>query len=87
MSLFVLPDSTFTTDIKMAVLGSHAAHKTAALAMDGEYTSARANAIGMQRLLQRNRCVHPHHAQSSMCRMYVCIYVRMYGFRNFPVIA
>lgn len=50
-------------DIDMAVVGTHVAHTTAKLAMEGEYTQARMNALVSQRLMQRqshttpdNRC-------------------------------
>jgi hypothetical protein len=45
------------TDIHLAVVGSHAAHTSAKLAMEGEYTEARVNAFSKQRLLQRTRYV------------------------------
>lgn len=44
-------------DIHLAVVGSHAAHTSAKLAMEGEYTEARVNAFSKQRLLQRTRYV------------------------------
>ena len=42
-------------DIDMAVVGTHVAHTTAKLAMEGEYTQARMNALVSQRLMQRQR--------------------------------
>ena len=44
-------------DIHMGVVGTHVAHNTAKLTMDGEYTHARLNAMSSQRLLQRTRLV------------------------------
>ena len=41
----------------MAVVGTHVAHRTANLAMQGEYTQARISALSNQRLLQRTRLV------------------------------
>ena len=43
------------TDIQMAVVGTHAAHTTAKLAIEGEFTHARMNALVSQRLMQRTR--------------------------------
>ena len=42
-------------DIQMAVVGTHTAHTTAKLAMEGEFTHARMNALVSQRLMQRTR--------------------------------
>ena len=39
----------------MSVVGCHVAHTTATLAMGGEYSQARLNALSNQRLLQRVR--------------------------------
>lgn len=39
----------------MAVVGTHAAHTSAKLAMKGEFTHARLNALVSQRLMQRTR--------------------------------
>ena len=44
-------------DIHLTVVGSHAAHTSAKLAMEGEYTEARVNAFSKQRLLQRTRYI------------------------------
>ena len=59
MSHYLLPYACAYTmsfiDIHLAVVGTHAAHTSAKLAMEGEYTEARVNAFSRQRLLQRTR--------------------------------
>ena len=45
----------FSLDIHLAVVGTHAAHTSAKLAIEGEYTEARVNCFSKQRLLQRTR--------------------------------
>ena len=42
-------------DIHMNVVGTHVAQRTAELAMEGEYTTARLAALTNQRLLARSR--------------------------------
>ena len=49
----------YCVDIHLAVVGTHAAHTSAKLAMEGEYTEARVNAFSNQRLLQRTRYNQP----------------------------
>ena len=60
MGVWLAPVIISPVDIRMGVVGSHAAHRTAQLAMEGEYTSARLNALTSQRLLQRSRYVMYH---------------------------
>lgn len=43
------------SDMDMSVVGAHAAHTTATLAMGGEYSMARLSALSSQRLLQKAR--------------------------------
>ena len=53
--MYMTIDTQPLADIHLAVVGTHAAHASARLAMEGEYTEARVNAFSKQRLLQRTR--------------------------------
>ena len=43
----------FVVEMDMSVVGAHVAHTTATLAMGGEYSQARLNALSSQRMLQK----------------------------------
>ena len=51
-------DVMFFTGIDLAVLGKHIANTTAKLAMEGEFTQARVNAIVGQRLIEKHRYMY-----------------------------
>ena len=61
------------TDIDISVVGTHVAHTTAQLAMEGEYSQARLGAISSQRLLQKARWVP---LSSILCILYILAYIR-----------
>ena len=44
----------FFTGVDVNVVGTHAAHTVAALAIDGEYSQARINAFAVKKLLKRS---------------------------------